>query len=238
MKGKLYENNISSNSSARSIVLLSGGMDSLVTAALAKSESVDLFFLHARYRQRTEKRELQSFKDLVAYYQPTDHKIIDLGYFKDITQSSLIDENDSTILDDTEPDKIPSTYVPFRNANLLAIATSWAETIKAGRIYIGAVEEDSSGYPDCREIFIETFNRLIKTGTEGLHPIDVRAPLLHLSKREIVLKGVELRVPFQYSWSCYLNNEQACGRCASCKLRLNAFREAGILDPLPYQERD
>lgn len=223
----------------KGIVLLSGGMDSIVTAAIAIQECSETFFLHVRYQQRTEERELSSFHKIKEHYKPDGSLICDLTYLKQIGTSSLLDETiplkpSSEI--NSFPKKIPDTYVPFRNAHLLAIATSWAESIAAERIYIGAVEEDSSGYPDCREVFLKAFNEAMNLGTKGSTIFDIRAPLLHLTKKEIVLKGIELQVPFQYSWSCYQNNDTPCGICDSCRLRKKAFREAGAKDPLLYNK--
>lgn len=219
----------------RSIVLVSGGMDSLVTAAIAQQESSELFFLHVNYGQRTEQRELKSFKLIEEHYQPKDVLICDIEYLKQIGKSSLIDKSMS-LEDDDKSAKVPSSYVPFRNAHLLAIATSWAETIEVNRIYIGAVEEDSSGYPDCREVFLTAFNQALNLGTKVDYPIEIKAPLLHLRKKNIVLRGLNLKAPFHYSWSCYKENEVACGKCASCLYRLKAFHEAGVIDPLPYRK--
>ena len=218
----------------KGIVLLSGGMDSLVTAAIASMECSEVYFLHVKYGQRTEIRELEAFQSIRDFYQPSGFMVCDIGYLKQIGASSLIDTG-LEIERDIKPGEIPSTYVPFRNAHLLAIATSWAEVLKAGRIYIGAVEEDSSGYPDCREVFLNAFNEAVNLGTKGDGIIEIRAPLLHLSKREIIIKGTELKAPFHYSWSCYQANDIACGTCPSCTLRLKAFQEAGIDDPLPYR---
>ncbi len=218
----------------KGIVLLSGGMDSLVTAAIAAMECSEFFYLHVKYGQRTEKKELAAFHRIRSHYNPVNYLICDLSYLKKIGNSSLLDES-LPLETDLSNGQVPSTYVPFRNAHLLAIAASWAETIEAGSIYIGAVEEDSSGYPDCRETFLTSFNDAINKGTKGQHAITIRAPLLHLSKKEIVLKGKGLQVPFRDSWSCYLENELACGKCPSCLLRLKAFREAGLDDPIPYR---
>jgi 7-cyano-7-deazaguanine synthase len=217
----------------RAIVLLSGGMDSLVTSAIAVKDCKETNFLHVKYGQKTEERELKAFSEIKDHFQPVDSLICKIGYLKQIGQSSLLDEN-LPIETEAEKGRVPNTYVPFRNAHLLAIAASWAEVISAGRIYIGAVEEDSSGYPDCRESFLSAFETAINQGTKGLFPIEIIAPLLHLTKKEIVLLGKELNVPFQHSWSCYQENEIACGKCGSCQLRLKAFREAGLIDPLPY----
>ncbi|MBW6515974.1 MAG: 7-cyano-7-deazaguanine synthase QueC [Candidatus Cloacimonetes bacterium] len=218
----------------KGIVLVSGGMDSLVTAAVAVKECSETYFLHVSYGQRTEKRELESFHKIRDHYNPVDYMICNIEYLKQIGNSSLIDR--TMILDNQiRSGQIPNTYVPFRNAHLLAIAVSWADSIEADRVYIGAVEEDSSGYPDCREVFLTAFNEAVHLGTKKKTPIIIEAPLLHLTKKEIVLKGCKLNVPFQYSWSCYQDNELSCGICASCQLRLKAFHEANVKDPLPYR---
>ena len=220
--------------SNKGVVLVSGGMDSLVTAAIAVSECEATYFLHLQYGQRTEERELKAFHQIKEFYRPAGFLVSNISYLKQIGNSSLID-TELPIESTLDPEEIPSTYVPFRNAHLLAIAASWAETLSANRIYIGAVEEDSSGYPDCRETFLTAFNRAIALGTKNIVPVTIKAPLLHLSKKEIVIKGKELNVPFQFSWSCYQENDLACGVCPSCRLRLNAFRDAGIKDPIPYK---
>lgn len=214
----------------KGVVLVSGGMDSLVTTAIAKQECDELFLLHINYGQLTEKRELLSFQKIVEFYQPQKTLICELGYLKEIGNSSLTDK--SIIMDRGKQDGIPNTYVPFRNANLLAIATSWAEAEKCDFIYIGAVEEDSSGYPDCRELFFTAFQEAINYGTK--HRVEIKIPLLHLSKKNIILLGDSLSVDYSLSWSCYENNETACGNCPSCVLRLKAFELAGIKDPIKY----
>ena len=220
--------------SDRAIVLLSGGMDSLVTAAIAARDCIELNFLHASYGQRTETRELRSFEALCVHFRPLWRKILNWDWFRQIGGSALTDTN-IAISPDAGHKGIPVTYVPFRNANLLSAAVAWAEVIGAGKIYIGAVEEDSSGYPDCRETFFQAFEKAIETGTKNEFPIQIVTPVLHLSKAEIVKLGLSLRAPFELSWSCYQDNEQACGVCDSCRLRLKAFAEAGCKDPIPYR---
>jgi 7-cyano-7-deazaguanine synthase len=219
----------------KAIVLVSGGMDSLVSAAIAASENDELYFLHVNYGQRTEERELKSFKAISDFYHPNKTLIADLTYLKDIGGTSLINE-DMNISTAGTTQGIPNTYVPFRNANILSVAVSWAEVIKATRIYIGVVEEDSSGYPDCREKFINSFNETLKLGTKPDTQIEIVAPINHKSKAEIIKIGIELNAPFKISWSCYQNNDKACGICDSCRLRLKAFREAGVVDPIPYAD--
>lgn len=219
----------------RSIVLLSGGMDSLVTAAIAVNESDEIYFLHLNYKQKTQEKELLSFKQITRFYNPKGTLIIDIDYLSKIGGSSLTD-NKIKIKNHTETDEtVPNSYVPFRNGNLLAIATSWAEVIGASKIYIGAVEEDSSGYPDCRESFYKAYQKAIDNGTKNETKIEIVTPIIHLEKSEIIKIGNELGAPFEYSWSCYKENEEACGVCDSCYLRINAFKKAGLKDPIPYK---
>ena len=220
----------------KGIILLSGGMDSLVTAAIAARQCEEIHFLHVNYGQNTEQKELECFQKLVEHYQPAGTLVTSIDYLRQIGGSSLTDDN-IAVTDHQNTDQIPSSYVPFRNAHLLAIAVSWAEVIKADRIYIGAVEEDSSGYPDCRESFYQAFQQAINLGTADDTKMEIITPVIHLTKPEIIRKGIELKAPFEYSWSCYRENEIACGTCDSCVLRLNAFKRAGMEDPLPYKVR-
>jgi len=220
----------------KGIILLSGGMDSLVTAAIAARQCEEIHFLHVNYGQNTEQKELECFQKLVEHYQPAGTLVTSIDYLRQIGGSSLTDDN-IAVTDHQNTDQIPSSYVPFRNAHLLAIAVSWAEVIKADRIYIGAVEEDSSGYPDCRESFYKAFQQAINLGTADDTKMEIITPVIHLTKPEIIRKGIELKAPFEYSWSCYRENEIACGTCDSCVLRLNAFKRAGMEDPLPYKVR-
>jgi 7-cyano-7-deazaguanine synthase len=232
------------------IILVSGGMDSCVTAALA-NEEYRLAFLHVNYGQRTEARELKAFNDVANFYHADKRLSVSLEHLKVIGGSALTDDSipvpdasDSHSAFRMEPalerthrgqSEIPITYVPFRNAHLLSIATSWAEVLGAVKIFIGAVEEDSSGYPDCRETFYQAFNKAIETGTRPETRIEIVTPLIHMKKSEIVKRGVALGAPLHLTWSCYQNSEKACGRCESCALRLKGFREAGVKDPIPYE---
>jgi 7-cyano-7-deazaguanine synthase len=225
------------------IVLVSGGMDSCVTAAIAE-QTCRLAFLHVNYGQRTEGRELHAFNELADHYNAEKRLVVSIEHLKVIGGSSLTDEKIAIPLTGPEMPQtalrtpsIPSTYVPFRNAHLLAIAVSWAEVIGAKKIFIGAVEEDSSGYPDCREVFYQAFNRVIETGTRPETRTGIVTPLIHMKKSEIVRKGLALGAPFELTWSCYQNSEKACGRCESCALRLKGFRDAGVEDPIPYAEQ-
>jgi 7-cyano-7-deazaguanine synthase len=220
---------------SKAIVLLSGGMDSLVTAAIAYKENDSVCFLHINYGQRTEAKELECFHNLCNYYHPEQSLIISMEWLGLIGGSALTDNN-IEIKDFSGNDKIPNTYVPFRNANLIAAAVSWAEVIKAEKIYIGAVEEDSSGYPDCRQVFYDRMQKTIEAGTLNINPIKLVTPIIKLYKYQIIMLGVALKVPFEHSWSCYRNNEVACGVCDSCHLRLRAFKRANAIDPIPYFE--
>jgi len=217
----------------KGIVLVSGGMDSLVTAAIAAEECEEIYFLHLNYGQKTEKKELELFRKISVYFQSKDTLIADVSYLKQIGGSSLTDDN-IAVKDFDGSAGIPNSYVPFRNAHLLTIATSWAEVIGAEKIYIGAVEEDSSGYPDCRESFYKSFQKAIEAGTKDETKIEIITPVIHKSKAEIIRLGKKLGVPFELSWSCYKNNDVACGVCDSCVLRINAFKKAGEIDPIPY----
>jgi len=221
------------------VVLVSGGLDSLVTAAIADKECDLTYFLHFNYGQKTETKELESFRKIVNHYSPKDILISNLDFFKMIGSSSLIDESQKIRsyhnINQLKKDSKPNTYVPFRNALMLSIGVSWAEAVKANYIYIGAVEEDSSGYPDCREVFFQAFQEVIDFGTANNDPLIVKVPLIHKSKKEIILLGKKLNTPLELSWSCYGNNHIACGKCASCFLRLKAFQEAGLIDPVKYE---
>jgi 7-cyano-7-deazaguanine synthase len=220
----------------KAVVLMSGGMDSCVTAAIAH-QAYEIAALHASYGQRTEKRELQSFHALADHFGADQRLTVKLDHFRAIGGSSLTDSNIPIREADLTSCDIPNTYVPFRNAHFLSIATSWAEVIGATKIFIGAVWEDSSGYPDCRPEYYEAFNRVIREGTRPITNITIETPLIYLSKRDIVRKGVELGAPFQLTWSCYRNSDTACGTCDSCALRLRAFQEGGIEDPIAYSHR-
>ena len=212
---------------------MSGGMDSCVTAAIA-SEKYDIAALHASYGQRTESRELQSFHAVADHFRAFTRLAVKLDHFRAIGGSSLTDPSMPIRQADLASHDIPNTYVPFRNAHFLSIATSWAEVLGATKIFIGAVWEDSSGYPDCRPEYYEAFNRVIRTGTRPSTDITIETPLIHLSKQDIVRKGIELGAPFDRTWSCYRESGVACGVCDSCALRLRAFQLAGVEDPIAY----
>jgi len=218
------------------VVLVSGGMDSCVTAAIANSQ-YEMAFLHLNYAQRTEKRELQAFQAIADYYRVQQRLVVNLDHLKYIGGSSLTDRNIQVPKADIHRKEIPTSYVPFRNANLLSIAVSWGEVIRAKKIFIGAVEEDSSGYPDCRKEFYQAFNKVIDLGTKPDTDIEIIAPIIDLAKFQIVKKGIELNAPLHLTWSCYQREDLACGECDSCVLRLRGFDYAGEADPIPYAKK-
>lgn len=219
----------------KAVVCLSGGMDSSVCAALA-ARDYEAYALHFSYGQRTEVRELVSARAVAEALGIQHFLPLQMGLFREIGGSAL---TDASIAVPNAPaaeaigSSIPVTYVPFRNAHFLSAAVSWAEVIGAKQIFIGAVEQDSSGYPDCRPQYYEAFQRLIETGTRD-GDIEVVTPLIRLKKSEIVRLGLELKAPFDLTWSCYSGEDQACGLCDSCVLRLRAFHDAGVRDPIPY----
>ena len=218
----------------RAVVLLSGGMDSCVCAALAQRDQ-DAAAVHVSYGQRTEEREQQAFLAICDRLGIHDRLMVRNEAFRAIGGSALTDRNIPVPESAAIGDEIPVTYVPFRNAHLLAVAVSWAEVLGAGKVYIGAVEQDSSGYPDCRAAYYEAFNQVVKAGTkEGC--IEVVTPLIAMRKAQIVRLGLELGAPFDLTWSCYSRQDRACGVCDSCVLRLRAFQDAGASDPIPYLE--
>lgn len=218
------------------VVALSGGMDSCVTVAIA-AENYDLALLHINYGQRTEKRELKAFSDIADFYKVDKRLVIDHTHLAEIGGSSLTDMKQDIRKADLSDKSIPSSYVPFRNANILSACTSWAEVLGAEKIYIGAVYEDSSGYPDCRPEFFEAFEKVINAGTRPETNIKIVTPVINFSKSEIVKKGIELGAPLHLTWSCYKNEDEACGECDSCALRLRGFQQAGIEDPIKYKVR-
>ncbi len=216
------------------VCLVSGGMDSCVTAAIAATEHAELAFLHVSYGQRTQAREGLAFQQLAEHYKVRKRLVAALDYLARIGGSSLTDARIPVASANLNARDVPTSYVPFRNAHLLAVATSWAEVLGARAVYIGAVAEDSSGYPDCRPEFYEAFQRVINVGTRPETRVEVRTPVIHMRKSEIIRRGMDLGAPLRLTWSCYRAEERACGRCDSCALRLRAFREAGLEDPLPY----
>jgi 7-cyano-7-deazaguanine synthase len=231
----------------QAVVLLSGGMDSCVTAAEARERfgPANIAVLHASYGQRTEARERRAFSEVAEHYAvPNDRRlIVRLDYFRAIGGSALTDTTIAVPENHLhEPSSssaaastIPVTYVPFRNAHFLSIAVSWAEAMHANAIYIGAVAEDSSGYPDCRREYYRAFQNLIREGTRPETQVEIVTPVIHLKKNQIIRRGVELGAPLHLTWSCYQGEDLACGACDSCLLRLRAFAEAGIADPIPYR---
>ena len=224
------------------VVLLSGGMDSCVTTAIAH-ETHDLALLHASYAQRTERRERQSFDEIADFYgvRGRDRLVVELNHFAQIGGSALTDSR--IAVPEGQPaatvrgNEIPPTYVPFRNAHFLAVAVSWAEVIGADAIFIGAVAEDSSGYPDCRPSYYRVFQQLVREGTRPETHIEIVTPVIGMRKWEIVRRGMELRAPLDRTWSCYQYEDEACGVCDSCRLRLQAFAEAGVADHTAYRVR-
>ena len=228
----------------KAVVLLSGGMDSCVCAAVAVQAhgAGNVALLHASYGQRTQRRELRAFEEVAKFYKIEQKVIADLSYFRAIGGSALTDaavavpENELTTTGPHES-AIPVTYVPFRNAHFLSIGVSWAEAIGAEEIYIGAVAEDSSGYPDCRPEYYRAFQELIGVGTRPETQIQILTPVIEMKKEQIIRLGVALNAPLQLTWSCYQGEELACAVCDSCLLRLRAFSEAGVLDPIPYRQK-
>jgi 7-cyano-7-deazaguanine synthase len=216
------------------VVCVSGGMDSAVTAAIA-ARTHRLAFLHANYGQRTEARELSCFERLADRLGAEARLAIDLSTLRAIGGSSLTDRAIPVREGEPEAGKIPTSYVPFRNAHLLAAATSWAETLGADALFIGAVWEDSSGYPDCRPEFYRAFEAAIRQGTRPETRIRIETPVIQMTKEQIVRRGVELGVPFELTWSCYQAEEAACGACESCVLRRRGFEAAGVVDPIRYR---
>ena len=215
------------------VVLLSGGLDSCVTAAVAR-QNYQLAFFHGNYGQRTVHRELRAFRELANYFQPAPTFEAELNFLGHIGGSSLTDTHLPVPEDAVEPPGLPSTYVPFRNTIIIAAAVAWAEVIGASAIFIGANQIDSPGYPDCRPEYYQAYEKLIELGTGPDTHITLQTPLIHLDKAGIVRLGLELQAPLELTWSCYQNEEQACGRCSSCRLRLKGFAEAGVEDPIPY----
>ena len=221
----------------KAVVCLSGGMDSTVCAAIA-ARDYDAYAVHFSYGQRTESRELQSAQSVAHILGFKQLLSLKMDLFRQIGGSALTDENiavpDAPADDAHIGNEVPVTYVPFRNAHFLSAAVSWAEVIGAATIFIGAVEQDSSGYPDCHPAYYDAFNLLIQKGTKEGN-IRVLTPLIQMKKSQIVRLGVELGAPLHVSWSCYSGGDLACGVCESCVLRLRAFREAGAVDPIPYR---
>ncbi|HOX25050.1 MAG TPA: 7-cyano-7-deazaguanine synthase QueC [Candidatus Krumholzibacteria bacterium] len=218
------------------VVLASGGLDSCVCVAEA-ARAADLALLHVNYGQRTQARELRAFQDIADFYRvPAARRLVaSLDHLARIGGSSLTDPSREVETGEPAPAAgVPSTYVPFRNAHILCIGASWAEVLGARELYIGAVEEDSSGYPDCRERFFTAFQQAVDEGTRPETRITIRTPLLHLDKAAIVRRGRDLGAPLYLTWSCYVAEDRACGRCESCRLRLRGFAIAGASDPIPY----
>ncbi len=221
----------------RAIVLASGGLDSAVCLAEAVQE-FDVALLHINYGQRTEARELQAFHDLAGHYgvAQSDRLVVDISYLKAIGGSSLVDESMEVETGmPSEGQQVPSTYVPFRNAHILCVGMSWAEVMGAKALFIGAVEEDGSGYPDCRQEFYDKFAAAADAGTRPETRVAIRTPLITLNKAAIVKRGLQLEAPLHLTWSCYTDSDAACGVCESCRLRLRGFEQAGAKDPIPYR---
>src|SRR5271155_4117095 len=223
----------------KAVVLLSGGMDSCVTAAIA-GQAHDLALLHASYGQRTERRERRAFDDIADFYGVEERLVIRLDSLAQIGGSALTDQR-IAVPESGEalaPESgIPNTYVPFRNAHFLSAAVSWAEVIGATAIYIGAVAEDSSGYPDCRPEYYRAFSQLIREGTRPETQIEMLTPVISMRKHAIIRRGIDLGAPLERTWSCYQFDDEACGTCDSCRLRVRAFDEAGLRDPIAYRTR-
>jgi 7-cyano-7-deazaguanine synthase len=223
--------------SEHAVILVSGGMDSATAVYEAMDRGYDLLFFHTSYGQRTEDKEFQCAQELAEIVDAEDFLHVATEHLARIGASSLTDDDIEVEEADMESEDIPTSYVPFRNANLLSMATSYAEAQEASAIFIGAHSEDFAGYPDCRPAFFEAFQQVIDVGTKPETEITLEAPFVEWSKTDIVERGLELNVPYEHTWSCYRAEEPACGTCDSCAFRLQAFERAGVRDPIEYAER-
>lgn len=221
----------------KAVMVLSGGLDSTTCMGIAKEAGYDLYAITFSYGQRHD-REVEQAKKIARFFETREHRIVDIGFFSKIGGSALTDEALTVPTDGVEDDEIPSTYVPARNMIFLSLASAYAEVIGAEAVFIGVSAVDYSGYPDCRPEFIEsmetTVNLATKAGTSG-ESIQIKSPLLHLTKKETVQEGLRLQVPYHLTTSCYQGGEEACGECDSCRLRIKGFQEAGARDPIPYE---
>lgn len=221
-------------SKKKAVCILSGGMDSTLASYIAKNDGYEIIAVHFNYGQRTEKRELKAFRDICDDLEIKEKYEIDIPFFTQIGASALTDTSIDVPIGGVEAG-VPITYVPFRNGIFLSIATAIAEKEEAQALFIGVVEEDSSGYPDCTDTFIDKMTSAINQGTKESTKIEIKTPLVHLMKNQIVEKSIELNVPLKHTWSCYKEEEEACGVCDSCRLRLNGFKQAGTKDPIAYK---
>ena len=217
------------------VVAVSGGLDSCITTAIANKD-YNLALVHINYGQRTESKELESFHKIAEFYKVEKKLVIDFAHFQKIGGSSLTDKSILISKANFENTQVPSSYVPFRNANILSACVSWAEIINAKAVFIGAVHEDSSGYPDCRPEFFKSFEETVNLGTKPETFIKIETPIINLNKKEIIKLGMELKAPLELTWSCYSDEDEACGVCDSCALRLRGFQSLKVVDPIPYKE--
>lgn len=218
----------------KAVCILSGGMDSTLASYIAKNEGYDIIAVHFNYGQRTEKRELQAFRNICEDLEIKEKYEIDIPFFSQIGASALTDKSIDVPTEGVKPG-VPITYVPFRNGIFLSIASAIAEKEEAQALFIGVVEEDSSGYPDCTDSFISKMTGAINEGTKESTKLEIKTPLVKLMKSDIVKEAIKLNVPLEHTWSCYKEEEEACGVCDSCRLRLNGFKEANATDPIPYK---
>ena len=219
----------------KAICILSGGMDSSLASYIAKNDGYEIIAVHFNYGQRTQNRELKAFRDICKDLKILQKYEIDIPFFTQIGASALTDNNIDVPTEGIKPG-VPITYVPFRNGIFLSIAAAIAEKECASAMYIGVVQEDSSGYPDCTDKFISDITKAINQGTKDETKIEIKTPLVHLTKAQIVEEALKLNVPLEHTWSCYKEEEKACGICDSCRLRLNGFNKANAIDPIPYKE--
>lgn len=218
----------------KAVCILSGGMDSTLASYMAKELGYEIIAVHFNYGQRTERKELEAFRTICKDLDVENKYEINIPFFSDIGASALTDDSIEVPISGIE-DGVPITYVPFRNGIFLSIATAIAEKENATALYIGVVEEDSSGYPDCTDTFIEKMQDAMNQGTKEETKLEIITPLVHLTKQQIVTKSIQMNVPLHHTWSCYKNEQKACGVCDSCRLRLNGFKLAGVTDKISYE---
>ena len=221
------------NKSKKAICILSGGMDSTLATYMAKNDGYEIIAVHFNYGQRTEQKELDAFRKICNELNIIKKYEIDIPFFTQIGTSALTDNTIDIPINGIQ-EGVPVTYVPFRNGIFLSIATAIAEKHEAQALFIGVVQEDSSGYPDCTDTFINKIQNAMNQGTKDETNLEIITPLVHMSKAQIVQKSLQLNVPLKYTWSCYANEHKACGVCDSCRLRLNGFKLAGVVDEVEY----